>query len=119
MTAYEMRISDWSSDVCSSDLPGLVCAAHLGAGFAGGGCLDAVRTLATAVARRACNAGGGLALARDRPRRRHAPLALAPADRKSGVLGRRVPVRVALGGRRTIQKTQQTHQSENEQKPKQ
>src|SRR3546814_3179492 len=23
-TAYEMRISDWSSDVCSSDLPGLV-----------------------------------------------------------------------------------------------
>src|SRR3546814_18231571 len=25
-TAYEMRISDWSSDVCSSDLPGLVAA---------------------------------------------------------------------------------------------
>src|SRR3546814_10381172 len=24
MTAYEMRISDWSSDVCSSDLPNLV-----------------------------------------------------------------------------------------------
>src|SRR3546814_4800914 len=23
MTAYEMRISDWSSDVCSSDLPGV------------------------------------------------------------------------------------------------
>src|SRR3546814_5801243 len=23
-TAYEMRISDWSSDVCSSDLPALV-----------------------------------------------------------------------------------------------
>src|SRR3546814_3427149 len=23
-TAYEMRISDWSSDVCSSDLPGYV-----------------------------------------------------------------------------------------------
>src|SRR3546814_5214050 len=22
-TAYELRISDWSSDVCSSDLPGL------------------------------------------------------------------------------------------------
>src|SRR3546814_7294344 len=29
-TAYEMRISDWSSDVCSSDLVGLE-AAHLGA----------------------------------------------------------------------------------------
>src|SRR3546814_16873282 len=25
-TAYEMRISDWSSDVCSSDLPTLVAA---------------------------------------------------------------------------------------------
>src|SRR3546814_15374419 len=24
MTAYEMRISDWSSDVCSSDLPEFV-----------------------------------------------------------------------------------------------
>src|SRR3546814_6366008 len=23
MTAYEVRISDWSSDVCSSDLPGI------------------------------------------------------------------------------------------------
>src|SRR3546814_3707077 len=23
-TAYEMRISDWSSDVCSSDLPGFL-----------------------------------------------------------------------------------------------
>src|SRR3546814_8581901 len=31
-TAYEMRISDWSSDVCSSDLDGLVDA--LGGGFA-------------------------------------------------------------------------------------
>src|SRR3546814_6599770 len=28
-TAYEMRISDWSSDVCSSDLPG--SASSLGA----------------------------------------------------------------------------------------
>src|SRR3546814_18292794 len=26
-TAYEMRISDWSSDVCSSDLLGFVCMA--------------------------------------------------------------------------------------------
>src|SRR3546814_4337389 len=24
-TAYEMRISDWSSDVCSSDLGGMIC----------------------------------------------------------------------------------------------
>src|SRR3546814_13943870 len=28
MTAYDLRISDWSSDGCSSDLPGLDIAAH-------------------------------------------------------------------------------------------
>src|SRR3546814_16708223 len=28
-TAYEMRISDWSSDVCSSDLRGYVCKSSL------------------------------------------------------------------------------------------
>src|SRR3546814_10879138 len=28
-TAYEMRISDWSSDVCSSDLVGLLARDHL------------------------------------------------------------------------------------------
>src|SRR3546814_5034566 len=28
-TAYEMRISDWSSDVCSSDLPGNFSEAEL------------------------------------------------------------------------------------------
>src|SRR3546814_4832290 len=27
-TAYEMRISDWSSDVCSSDLPRVINARH-------------------------------------------------------------------------------------------
>src|SRR3546814_6420002 len=31
-TAYEMRISDWSSDVCSSDLPDVGDAQALGAG---------------------------------------------------------------------------------------
>src|SRR3546814_4168769 len=29
-TAYEMRISDWSSDVCSSDLEILACSSRLG-----------------------------------------------------------------------------------------
>src|SRR3546814_8146118 len=28
-TAYEMRISDWSSDVCSSDLRQLIAGRHL------------------------------------------------------------------------------------------
>src|SRR3546814_15628317 len=35
-TAYEMRISDWSSDVCSSDLPGQEFA-HDGIGIGVGG----------------------------------------------------------------------------------
>src|SRR3546814_3581764 len=34
-TAYEMRISDWSSDVCSSDLGVLVLRLRLGAGRGG------------------------------------------------------------------------------------
>src|SRR3546814_7435430 len=29
-TAYEMRMSDWSSDVCSSDLPGINLLEKLG-----------------------------------------------------------------------------------------
>src|SRR3546814_21061394 len=29
-TAYEMRISDWSSDVCSSDLDGIDARGHAG-----------------------------------------------------------------------------------------
>src|SRR3546814_20068898 len=33
-TAYEMRISDWSSDVCSSDLLGVTTAARLTANLA-------------------------------------------------------------------------------------
>src|SRR3546814_5421493 len=40
-TAYEMRISDWSSDVCSSDLPSR--------GYSS--CLDALRALPYSFAR--------------------------------------------------------------------
>src|SRR3546814_2375909 len=36
-TAYEMRISDWSSDVCSSDLARRGAAAGPGGGFRAGG----------------------------------------------------------------------------------
>src|SRR3546814_9410727 len=35
-TAYEMRISDWSSDVCSSDLPARSCRPGLGPGASAG-----------------------------------------------------------------------------------
>src|SRR3546814_12147593 len=85
-----MRISDWSSDVCSSDLE------------------DQLRNvgrivLAVAVQRRdprrprgldAGMDGGALAGIAD----------VADEDRKSVVSGKSVPVRVDLGGRRILKK---------------
>src|SRR3546814_18392799 len=76
-----MRISDWSSDVCSSDL-------LQGAGGA-----------------RAADASAAFdrrALAHARADRR--------GDRKSVVLGKRVSVRVDRGGRRIIKKKKNIHQ---------
>src|SRR3546814_14635656 len=90
-TAYEMRISDWSSDVCSSDLRG-----------------DAdpqPRRLADPVVarnERRCLRAVGLLL---RPRRRVPRIrGLDQGDRKSVVQGKSVSVRVDLGGRRRSKK---------------
>src|SRR3546814_11788907 len=117
-TAYEMRISDWSSDVCSSDLHrdriagAVVDDNHrLGARqhrelFLGGERTDATidqRDLAEQAQ-----------VGHTGHRRNHAEA----GDRKSVVSGKSVSVRVALGGRRIIKKktkqdnlnqTQQTH----------
>src|SRR3546814_18028343 len=86
-TAYEMRISDWSSDVCSSDL---LLEYHLRASRAG-----------PPVAPRP---GGGDY--EDAPPGSLGALHEGPAlaDRKSVVSGKSVSVRVDLGGRRIIQK---------------
>src|SRR3546814_17605094 len=98
-TAYEMRISDWSSDVCSSDLsrpaghhrdPDLRPAAG---GAAAPGRHSSIR------AGRPPRLGAPLprplaARRRDLDRIR----AVAQPDRKSVVLGKSVPVRFALGG---------------------
>src|SRR3546814_16808417 len=87
-----MRISDWSSDVCSSDLPPNDTLLS-GAGQAG----------ARASALAGLEARVGLvddvdpALATD-----HAAIPMAGLDRKSVVEGKRVSVRVDLGGRRTM-----------------
>src|SRR3546814_17730755 len=80
-TAYEMRISDWSSDVCSSDLrqdaldravePRRVAAGEIGA-------------------------RGAVV--------RHEERVADEGDRKSVVSGKSVSVRVDLGGRRIIKK---------------
>src|SRR3546814_16585521 len=103
-TAYEMRISDWSSDVCSSDLvredgphphlhrhqphPHGKEAAHAaGPGGRGGG-------------------QGGQTGARIYRRRRVLGRGCGAfrQDRKSVVEGKSVSVRVDLGGRRIIKK---------------
>src|SRR3546814_10223846 len=95
-TAYEMRISDWSSDVCSSDLP--VPWRHGARGRPGRGTgrmgrvepvpgVRRPRGRAVAALRRG---GGGRRLAR--------------SDRKSVVSGKSVSVRVELGGRGILKK---------------
>src|SRR3546814_6767028 len=94
-TAYDMRISDGSSDVCSSDL----AAAHRL------DILDAQRLLAHPAVHLQCpdgadDHGGG---------RREAGLAALDVeellgDRKSVVWGKRVSVRVDLADRRILKK---------------
>src|SRR3546814_13760124 len=107
-----MRISDWSSDVCSSDLDPCRCGAPGG-----------VDERASAADR--WPLGGGRGRAPDRPGQvppdalrdgyerepapgdsagRGRPWGLSRRDRKSVVLGKRVAVRVDLGGRRIIKK---------------
>src|SRR3546814_2347575 len=71
-TAYEMRISDWSSDVCSSDLA------------------------------RAEAFEAQIAALKDAKEQLSAQFSEIGGDRKSVVQGKSVSVRVDLGGRRII-----------------
>src|SRR3546814_12188179 len=87
-TAYEMRISDWSSDVCSSDLASVPARR-------GGRALDHGRVRLRRAGRRLRDRLEPDA-AEEEPRRR--------GDRKSVVSGKSVSVRVDLGGRRIIKK---------------
>src|SRR3546814_8433977 len=95
-TAYEMRMSDWSSDVCSSDLQ------YVDGAFHSGGGLRFTRTRC-----------GKRAASRSRPVSSLWLSAISDnasgkpsADRKSVVSGKSVSVRVDLGGRRIIKKKQ-------------
>src|SRR3546814_9287157 len=93
-TAYEMRISDWSSDVCSSDLllrHGLVVE------FAGAFGIQAEVELVVPAELEARLAQGVVAHLR-------AGMALGEVDRTSVVSGQRVSVRVDIGGRRIIKR---------------
>src|SRR3546814_15352235 len=94
-TAYEMRISDWSSDVCSSDLADVQRPDRQGLSGLG---------IATWLLRSGVQQGqrieGNLALLVGRDDHD----ARAALDRKSVVSGKSVSVRVDLGGRRFIKK---------------
>src|SRR3546814_19618134 len=98
-TAYEMRISDWSSDVCSSDLPRnqafAVYAAMTGIGSVAGLIAGGVLTELSWRLVFLINVPIGLLVAIG---------AIFVLDRKSVVSGKSVSVRVDLGGRRIIKK---------------
>src|SRR3546814_15293997 len=121
-TAYEMRISDWSSDVCSSDLPPvldpcareqhlgvdeiiLIARGHLrieipsdpGIGVGGDVGPEIFRLIGVVLTDEIEHVGNIGALP---------PHILRAEDRKSVVWGMGVAVRVAIGGRGIIKKKQ-------------
>src|SRR3546814_18176914 len=110
-TAYEMRISDWSSDVCSSDLPGRAEVAQcdtrhleLAVDTAGTtGQLTAVPDADPRTVPRHLRQGDG----RQEPFFDRNRLV---GDRKSVVSGKGVSVRVDLGGSRIITKKKPKNQ---------
>src|SRR3546814_15321320 len=105
-TAYEMRISDWSSDVCSSDLPISVAAVSAERLQAAG--VVSIQQLSSAVAGLTVNQTTsyfsphlrGVGTSFFGPAIEN-PVGLY-VDRKSVVSGKSVSVRVDLGGRRII-----------------
>src|SRR3546814_20207569 len=102
-TAYEMRISDWSSDVCSSDL--------IADGSDILGACDSAKARhanTVVVQREVANTGEvgrrkNTCASRSQIRNRYRRSARM-IDRKRVVTGKRVSVRVDLGGRRIIKK---------------
>src|SRR3546814_12746123 len=103
--AYELRISDWSSDVCSSNLLWCEALGLLALGiaielaqyaFTSSRSMDPRDVLADALG---VAAGFAVALTP----LRDLLLRLDVADRKSVVEGKSVSVRVDLGGRRFLQ----------------
>src|SRR3546814_20666534 len=97
-TLYEMRISDWSSDVCSSDLPGTwVQTSRVRS--AKSSIFQACRPMLRFAAMWHAMPTAALPPAHQRTR-----TAQPDEDRKSVGSGKSVSVRVDLGCRRDIQK---------------
>src|SRR3546814_9643804 len=98
--AYEMRISDWSSDVCSSDLAVYSCRER-----------DIARRFVKPWRTRASGMSFQAALNWDHVKRfkdKHDLPLILKGDRKSVGSGKRVSVRVHTGGRRIIKKNTTT-----------
>src|SRR3546814_11903653 len=114
-TAYEMRISDWSSDVCSSDLRS---SAGRRAGTRGGTRTAPSATASAGPCSAAWRTPQAPAPGSVRCLRAWAPR--ASTDRKSVVSGKSVSVRVDLGGTSLIEKTKKhkEHTKRKQQKTK-
>src|SRR3546814_13684438 len=96
-TAYEMRISDWSSDVCSSDLR----RARQATESASNSMTTSSATASAPMMRLPANGGR---FARVTSWCRQTTALSCSIDRKSVVEGKSVSVRVDLGGRRIMNK---------------
>src|SRR3546814_17575809 len=104
-TAYEMRISDWSSDVCSSDLSLADLKTALG---------DTTPVEAEAAPREPKIDAQGRSYGTGRRKNAIARVWIKPGrDRTSVVEGKSVSVRVDLGGRRIIKKKKHRDKKSN------
>src|SRR3546814_17592753 len=109
-----MRISDWSSDVCSSDVCGDGSSGLEGIGLAAKAIAIFYRNRIARVVRAVCagraagrsrgGSGRGLAELLAQPVVAQALLGAQLVDRQSGGSGKGVYVRVDLGGRRSKNK---------------
>src|SRR3546814_12834747 len=99
-TAYEMRISDWSSDVCSSDLS----ATGEITGTAGISELGASGDVMLSLLNGAMAGRGRLEVSTQGIAGCMAGAAFGQSDRKRVVSGKRVSGRVDQGGRRYLKK---------------
>src|SRR3546814_13041732 len=109
-TAYEMRISDWSSDVCSSDLSGRTARADDPVGSHRAHPSDADRRPSLGAGLRHHRSNQGLIFSWRSVARKTGRRTMA-ADRKSDGKGKSVSVRVDLGGGRNMKKNNENETS--------
>src|SRR3546814_19790373 len=104
-----MRISDWSSDVCSSDLRNARVEVAAGIAEKAQGSVHQGGIGRPAARRRRLQRSGHAIGAAPRLHRDLGSVENQAIDRKSVVSGKSVSVRVELGGRRRSKKKQNTH----------